>query len=122
MNGDSKFWNKKELFVEKVEASIGSLILVHGSGDLVETAYPLARVVHGRNELQVAVVSRGKNALKRAQAVDALLHGRLGHGSASIVMFYLTVVLEKGDLKGNMGRSSQDRRTRHSCSDAASLC
>lgn len=95
------------IIVKEIEATVRPLIIEGGARNLVEITYPLAWVVDGRNKFKVAMVSRGKNMLQRAQAVNGLFHGSPCHGSASVAMFYLTVVFIKGDVIG-CGLDSED--------------
>ena len=96
------------LVVEKVESSVGMIVVKHGSGDLVEKSDARAAVVYSGNKLQIATVCRGKGHSQRSEAVYALFHVSPFHDASSVTLFYLAVVFEKGDIVGG-GFDAQDK-------------
>src|SRR5260370_10505798 len=84
--------------VKQVEAAIAPAFLLDGLGELVEFVPAGARVLDCRKEFQIAPVGRFEQFAQGGQAVDGLLHrGPFGFACA-VAVFYLAVVLEKGQI------------------------
>src|SRR5438477_5081610 len=86
------------VLVEEVESSIRPGLLVDGPRNFVELAEAIAGIVDGREKLQVAAIGGQQQFPERAQTVDGFLHWRELHDRFAIALFYLAVVLEKGDI------------------------
>ena len=84
--------------VEEVEAGIGTAFLGDGLGEFIQLVPPVARILEGGQELQVAPIGGFQQLAQSRQAVDGLPQGSLFGFFASVPVFYLAVVLEKGDI------------------------
>src|SRR6516165_402211 len=96
------------LVIEEVEATIGAARVFRLTRDLVQLVGSGGVVFHGREELQIAAVGCQQQLPQGGQAIDGFLHGGVFHLLASVAMFYLAVVLEKGDII-DRGLDSQDQ-------------
>ena len=63
------------VFVEEVEAGIVAALMLDRLRQFVEFVAPVARVVDGGEELQIAAVGGLQKFAQCGQAVDGLLHG-----------------------------------------------
>jgi len=76
---------------------------VNGPRDFVELVNAIAGIVDGRQKVQIAPVGGTQHFPQRAQTVDGFLHRCEFHHQFAFALFYLSVVLEKGDvLRGGL--------------------
>jgi hypothetical protein len=86
------------LIIEEIEAAIETAVFLDLAGDLVQLTGSCRVILDGREEFHVAAVGRQQQLPKGWQTIDRFLHGRVLLFLPPIPMFYLAVVLEKGDF------------------------
>jgi hypothetical protein len=84
--------------IEKIEPRIGTILVLDGAGQLVELVPAGARIGDGGEEFQIPAIGRFQQFAQRRQAVDGLLHRRPLDLLGAVAVFYLAVVLEKGQI------------------------
>ena len=84
--------------VEQIEAGVGSAFVLDRLRELVELVASVAGIFDGGQELQVAPVGGSQNFPQGGQAIDGLLHRRPLGFFGAVGVFYLAVVLEKGQI------------------------
>ena len=84
--------------VEQVEAGVATAFQFHRLGEFVEPVPARARIFDRRKELQIAPVGSRQQFAQRGKAVDAFLRRRPLDATGAVAMFYLAVVLEKGQI------------------------
>src|SRR5512139_2127345 len=84
--------------VEQVEAAVAPLPLVDRGGELLDGAEAGARVLDGREKVEVPEGSRPQEVPEDRQAVDRLADGGELELRGPVPVFHRTVVGEKGDI------------------------
>ena len=84
--------------VEKIEATIAAAIFFDWAGDLFDVFWGRARIIDGGNEFQVTAVGGGEQIAQHGQRINVFAQRSLFHGSGSVTVFHLAVVLEKSDI------------------------
>jgi len=102
---------KQGLFgvAEEVETPDGAAFDGARSGEAVERADAGREVVQTGEVFQVAAVAAEQDVTEVGEAVDVLFDGSKGVACWTVPMFYLAVVLERGDVVGG-GLKAQDER------------
>ena len=91
---------KQELVfgVEEVEAAMGAEVFADGARELLDVVVADAGILDCRQELQIAAIGGGQQFGQWGQAVDGFPHGSPLGFAGAVAMFYLPVVLEKGNV------------------------
>src|SRR5215831_11014203 len=100
---------KQGLFgaAEEVEASDGAAFDEARLGETVERSDTSREVVQTGEVFEVAAVATEQDVTQVGKAVDVLFDGSEGVACWTLLMFYLPVVLESGDVVGG-GLDAQD--------------
>ena len=100
---------KQGLFgvAEEVEASDGAAFDEARLGETVEGSDTSREVVQTGEVFEVAAVATEQDMTEVGEAVDVLFDGSKGIACWTLLMFYLAVVLESGDVVGG-GLDAQD--------------
>jgi hypothetical protein len=96
------------VIIEEVETRIGALIIDDGARQLVEIPHSGTGIIHRGDELEVSTVGGGKDFVQGTEAVDGFFHGGPTHRRRAVAVFYLSVVLEEGNVVG-CGFDAQDQ-------------
>src|SRR6516164_5629014 len=93
---------KQGLFgvAEEVEASDGAAFDEARLGETVEGSDTSREVVQTGEVFEVAAVATEQDVTQVGKAVDVLFDGSEGVACRTLLMFYLAVVLESGDVVG----------------------
>src|SRR5436309_1894657 len=91
--------------IKEVESGVTALVINNRLRDFVQMFDPRTAIIESGNELQVPLVGSGQDLTQRSEAVNASFHLRpceipLFTAALLAAMFYLTVVLEKGNVIG----------------------
>jgi len=92
---------------EEVEALDGAAFDGTGLGQTVERSDASREVVQTGEVFEVAAVASEQDVTEVGEAVDVLFDGSEGVACWTLLMFYLSVVLEGGDVVGG-GLDAQD--------------
>src|SRR6516165_8617439 len=94
-------------WLKKVEASEGAAFDEARLGETVERSDASREVVQTGEVFEVAAVATEQDVTQVGKAVDVLFDGSEGVACWTLLMFYLAVVLESGDVVGG-GLDAQD--------------
>ncbi len=84
--------------IKEIESGERPVIVFGRTGQFSKLVVSRTWIIDGGDEFEIATIRCGEKFAQGWKAVDGLLHGSPFGFSASIAMFYLTVVFEKGDV------------------------
>jgi len=97
------------VWVKEIESGDGSVVIFGGTGQFLQFVVSGTGVVDDGDEFEIPTISCGEKLAQCRKAVNGFLHGSPLGFPASIAMFYLTVVFEKGDVIDG-GLNAEDER------------
>lgn len=95
--------------IKEIESPERSVVMLSGTGKLLKLVVPGTRIIDGGDEFKITTICCCEKFAECREAVDGILYGSPFGFAASITMFYLTVVFEKGDVIDG-GLNAEDER------------
>ena len=97
------------VWIKEIESSEGSVVVFGWPGKFLELTVSRTGILDGGNEFEISAIRCAEMFAQGRKTVDRFLHGSPLGFSASIAMFYLTVVFEKGNVVDG-GLNTEDER------------
>jgi hypothetical protein len=83
------------VWIKEIESGDGSVVVFGGTGKFLELVVSRTGIVDAGDEFEIPTIGCSEKLAQCRKAVNGFLHGSPLGFSASITMFYLTVVFEK---------------------------